>query len=71
MKIGKMPLAAIVLIVYGIAGFIIHQVYGANDKFAKMYLDGALVGALFVFLLYYLNIFLTAWMRSRKEEVVK
>jgi hypothetical protein len=71
MKIGRIPVAAIVLVIYGIAGFIIHQIYGASDKLPKAYLDGALVGAMFVFLLYYLNIYLTAWIRSRKEEVAK
>jgi hypothetical protein len=71
MKIGKIPVASLVLLVYVLIKQIIKYFFPDVRAVSGPYVDGGLIGALFVFGLYYANIYLTAWQRSRKEELAK
>ena len=68
MKIGSIPFAPVVLIAYGVLTFITKHYYAANYPHLAPYFDGALVGAMLVFILYYVNIYVSAWWHNRKEE---
>jgi len=71
MKVGKIPVAAIILLTYSLIRFVFTNFFNLNYPLVRPYLDGALAGALFVYALYYLNIYLTAWLRNRKEGLAK
>lgn len=67
MKVGSIPVASIVLLVFSLATFIAKFFYPFSYHTFTPYLDGALIGALFVLGLYYANIYLTAWIKNKKE----
>jgi hypothetical protein len=69
MKVGKIPVASIVLLVYFAAKIIAS--FSVNKALIRPWIDGAFIGALFVFGLYYLNIYLTAWLRNRKDSLAE
>jgi hypothetical protein len=71
MKIGRTSLASWVLLAYALVKLAIKYFFPAERLSSGPYLDGALFGALFVFGLYYLNIYLTGWIRNRKESLAK
>jgi tryptophan-rich sensory protein len=71
MKIGRIPLASIVLLVISLIIFVSKYYFTSAYQSLKPYFDWALVGAMLVFGLYYANIFITAWMNNRKEALGK
>jgi hypothetical protein len=68
MKIGRVPLVSIVLLVISSISFIIKQFYPSAYLSLNPYFDGALIGAMLVFGLYYANIYISAWLNIRKES---
>jgi len=71
MKVGKIPVAAIILLTYSLIRIVVTNFSSLNYPLVRPYLDGALAGALFVYMLYYLNIYFTAWLRNRREGMAK
>ena len=71
MKVGKIPVAAIILLTYSAVRIVAVNFFNVNYPQTKPFLDGSLMGALFVYGLYYLNIYVTAWLRNRKEGLAK
>ncbi len=67
MKVGKIPVASIILLIFFGATLIIKFFHPTKIATATPYLDGGMIGALLVYLLYYLNIFITASANNRKE----
>lgn len=60
MKVGKLPVAPIILIVLALTSFILNKVYPGQYAFDSPFISGAFMGAMLVYLLYYLNIWVTA-----------
>ncbi len=71
MKIGRIPLASIVLLVISLISFISKYFFSITYLSLRPYFDGALVGAMLVYGLYYAKIFITAWINNRKEALGK
>jgi len=69
MKIGGIPIAAITLLLVALGKYIVKNLFAGYYLVAAPYFDGALMGVLFVYLVYYANIYITAWVRNRKEGV--
>ncbi|ASU34621.1 hypothetical protein [Mucilaginibacter xinganensis] len=67
MKIGRIPLASVVLLVISVINFVSKYFFSSAYLSLKPYFDGALVGAMLVFGLYYANIYVSAWLNNRKE----
>ncbi len=67
MKVGKIPVASIVLIVYSLFNFVSKHYFAASYHAISPYIDGGMVGAMLVFGLYYTNIYITAWINNRRE----
>ncbi|MCR8556808.1 hypothetical protein KXD93_04115 [Mucilaginibacter sp. BJC16-A38] len=67
MKVGRIPVASIILLVFFLATIIAKLFYPQSYHALLPYLDGGMIGALFVLGLYYVNIYLSAWMKNRKE----
>lgn len=67
MKVGKLPVAPIILIVLGLTSFILQRVYPGEYKFDSPFISGAFFGAILVYFLYYLNIWVTASANNKKE----
>jgi hypothetical protein len=69
MKVGRIPVAAIalLLVAFGryLAKFYYDPIQYAYTCFA---LDGVLIGVMLCYLLYYGNIYLSAWLKNRKDE---
>lgn len=71
MKIGRIPLASIVLLVISLISFASKYFFPSAYVSLRPYFDGALVGAMLVFGLYYANVFISAWINNRKEALNK
>jgi len=71
MKIGNIPVAAIALLIVAILRLITKHFFAVSFLNAAPYYDGALMGIVFVYILYYANIYITAWTRNRKEGLSK
>jgi hypothetical protein len=71
MNIRGIPMASIVLFVYALVNLVIKYFYPLSYHLLRPYLDGGLIGAMFVYGLYYANIYVGAWVNNRKEEVAK
>lgn len=71
MKIGRIPLASIVLLVISLVSFASKYFFSSAYLSLRPYFDGALIGAMLVFGLYYANVFITAWINNRKEVLGK
>ena len=67
MKVGSIPVASIIALVFFLVTIIAKFFYPLSYHSLVPYLDGAMIGALFVLGLYYGNIYLTAWVNNRKE----
>jgi len=67
MKVGKIPVASIILLIFFGITLITRLFYPGQVAAETPYLDGGMIGALLVYLLYYLNIFITASANNRKE----
>jgi hypothetical protein len=68
MKIAGIPIAAIALLLVALIRFIIKHFYTTYFFSVSPYLDGALMGILLVYIIYYANIYITAWVRNKREE---
>jgi hypothetical protein len=67
MKVGKIPVASIVLLIIAVICFIMQRIYPGQYKFDSPFFEGAFFGAGLVYILYYLNTWITAYTNSRKE----
>jgi len=67
MKVGKIPVASIILLVLALSSFILQRVYPGQYNINSPFFEGAFFGAALVYLLYYLNIWITAYTNNRKE----
>ncbi len=67
MKIGKLPVAPIILIVLSLASFILQRIYPGEYGFDSPFISGAFVGAMLVYLLYYIGIWVNAANNNREE----
>jgi len=67
MKVGKIPVASIVVLVIALTSFIMQHIYPGQYNFDSPFFEGAFFGAALVYVLYYLNIWITAYTNSRKE----
>ena len=68
MKIGKVPLISIALLLICITGFAVREFDPSQFTAFSPYMDGALIGVLIVFLLYYANVWAAAWRNNKNEE---
>jgi hypothetical protein len=69
MKVGRVPIAAIAPIIAVLIRLVARLYYTpAQYEYICLVLDGMLLGVLLCYILYYLNIYVTAWVRNRKEE---
>lgn len=73
MKVGKIPVAAIILIVIALVRIIMNRFSAGQDTSESSLITGMFFGAALVYLLYYINIYYTAWMnnRSTKKDFTK
>ena len=67
MKVGKIPVASIVLLVIAIISYVMRHYYPAEYITNSSFIDGAFFGAALVYLLYYINIWITAYANSKKQ----
>jgi hypothetical protein len=69
MKIGRIPIVAIALLLVALVRYISKLYFGPTEyAYVCFMLDGVLLGVLFCYLLYYANIYVSAWVKNRKEE---
>jgi hypothetical protein len=69
MKIGRIPIAAIALLLVALIRYIAKLYYGLTQyTYICFVLDGVLVGVLLCYLLYYVNIYISAWVKNRREN---
>ncbi|MDB5029469.1 hypothetical protein [Mucilaginibacter sp.] len=68
MKIGKYPVASLVLLVIFGAKLLVKLVF--PDKYLAYYpiFDKVLMAALIIFTLYYIRVWVGAWLNNRREE---
>jgi hypothetical protein len=64
MRVGKIPAAAIILIVFVLASYTLNHIYPGLYSMDSPFMEGAFCGAMFVYLLYYLSI----WINARNTE---
>jgi len=67
MKVGRIPAAAIILIVFALTSIVLNHFYTGDYAFDSPFMRGAFLGAIFVYFLYYVNIWVTSWSNNRKE----
>lgn len=67
MKIGRIPIAPIIVIVLTLTSLILNHIYPGQYKWDSLFIEGAFFGALLVYLLYYINIWVTAYANNKKE----
>jgi prolipoprotein diacylglyceryltransferase len=69
MKVGRIPIAAIALLLVALIRMIAKYYYPPQEyAYLCLILDGLLMGVVLCYILYYLNIYLFAWLKNRKEE---
>lgn len=71
MKIGRIPIASIALLLVVLIRFIVKHFFSPYFFSVSPYLDCALMGILLVYLIYYANIYITAWVRNKREQLTK
>ncbi len=71
MKVGKIPVASIILLVFSLSGYLAKRFYPTKFPILSPWLDAAIMAALVVYLLYYVNIWIKAWIRNKTEELSK
>jgi len=67
MKVGKIPVASLVLIIFFSLSALLKYFYPDKYLANTQFIDGAFFGAGVVYLLYYINIYYTAWSKNKKE----
>lgn len=69
MKVGRIPIAAVTLLLVALVRYIARFYAGPTQyAYTCFVLDGVLVGVLFCYLLYYANIYVSAWVKNRQEN---
>jgi uncharacterized membrane protein len=68
MKIGKFPIASIILLVLALISFVMKRFYPGEYAMESQFIDGAFFGAGLVLILYYVNIYYTAWVNNKSEN---
>ena len=68
MKVGKIHVMIFISALIIIARVFLKLAYPDNGAINSAFVTGLTVGALFVFGLYYLNIYYTAWVNSKSED---
>ncbi|TWJ02357.1 hypothetical protein JN11_01329 [Mucilaginibacter frigoritolerans] len=71
MKLKVIQIFLLVYIVVMLAKFSVKQFLSSNYISLKPVFDGILVGLVIICLLYYARIYITAWIRVKKEEKQK
>jgi hypothetical protein len=67
MKVGKIPVASIIVGVLILASLVLNHFYPGQYGFESQFIRGAFLGAILVYLLYYVNIWVGAYTNNRKE----
>ena len=67
MKVGKLPVASIILVVITLTSLLLKYFYPAQVAVNSAFINGAFAGSLFVLGLHYANIYYIAWSNNRKE----
>ena len=69
MKVGRIPVAAVALLLVALVRYIAKLYYAPLEyTLICCLLDGVLVGVALCYLLHYANIYLSAWLKNRKED---
>jgi len=68
MKIGKIPVASIMLIVIALVRITMNRFYPGQYTSESPFVTGMFFGGLLIFLLYYVNIFYTALMKIKSQK---
>lgn len=68
MKVGKVLVAAIILIFVALASFVLNKIYPGEYGFESPFIRGLFVGAILVYALYYIDIRVKAVAGNRKDE---
>ena len=68
MKVGKTNAMIFISVLIIIARVFLKLAYPENGAINSAFVTGLTVGALFVFGLYYVNIYYIAWVNSKPEE---
>ncbi len=68
MKVGKIPVAAIILIGVALTSFILNKIYPGEYGYESPFIRGMFFGALMVYGLYYVNIWTKAVSADHKEK---
>ena len=71
MKVGKVPVASIILGVIILTSLVLNNIYPSQYGFESPFIRGAFFGAILVYFLYYLNIWVSARANNRKEEAAQ
>lgn len=66
MKVGKIPVASIILLVLVLTSLVLNHIYPNQYAFDSPFMQGAFFGALLVYLLYYVNIWVGVYTNNRK-----
>jgi len=67
MKVGKVPVASLIVVILVLASLILNHFYPGQYGFESQFIRGAFLGAILVYLLYYVNIWVSAYTNNRKE----
>jgi len=68
MKVGKIHVMIFISVLIIVARVFLKLVYPENGAINSAFVTGLTVGALFVFGLYYLNIYYSAWVNSKSDD---
>jgi len=69
MKVGRIPVAAIALLLVALLRFLAKYYYAPMQyAYVCFVLDGMLIGVMLCYLLYYSNIYVSAWLKNRRDE---
>lgn len=68
MKVGKIPVAAIMLLLIVIVRIAMNRIYPGQYTSESPFVTGMFFGAALVYILYYVNIYYTAWMNSKSPK---
>jgi hypothetical protein len=69
MKVGKVPVATIVLLVLVLTSLLLNHFYSGEYGFDSPFIQGGFFGAILVYLLYYINIWVTTPGSGSEEQI--
>jgi pilus assembly protein TadC len=69
MKLKKIQIFLILYIAIAIGEFLIKEFFHSRYLTLKPFFDGMLIVVVAACIIYYARIYITAWMRNRKEEL--